>query len=159
MTIAENDLMQNWDSKKKWQMTKKTNKSPTLNRTLSRILEQKDSMPKFIIRYKTSTQYCPPTPEEREKLELALLEADYAALKAGIIKDWGRYLDRSGGYSICEAPSEADVFASLEQWRQKWGPLADFDVREVMTIEEALESARQVVEKRKSATRTINQNL
>ena len=107
-------------------------------------------MPKFIIRWQTSTKYCPPTPEEREKLELAMLEQDYAAVKAGITKDWGRYLDRSGGYSICEAPSEADVFASLQLWRQKWGPLADFDVRQVISVEEALESAREVVERRKA---------
>jgi hypothetical protein len=89
--------------------------------------------------------------EEREKLELAMLEEDYASLKAGFSKDWGRYLDRSGGYVISEAPSEEAMFASLQMWREKWGPLVNFDVRQVVTIEEALEAARQVVEKRKAA--------
>ena len=110
-------------------------------------------MLKFIIKWQNNTKNCPPSPEQREKLELALLEQDYASLKAGLTKDWGRYLDRSGGYSICEAPSEEAVFASLQQWREKWGPLVDFEVRQVVTIEEALESARQVVEKRKAAAK------
>ena len=109
-------------------------------------------MPKFLVRWQTDTKYCPPTPEEREKLEIATLEADYAALKAGSIKDAGRYLDRTGGYSICEAPSEEALFASLQSWTQKWGPLVKFDVKQVLSIEEALESARQVVERRKAAS-------
>ena len=107
---------------------------------------------KFLVRWQTDTKYCPPTPEERENLELATLEADYAALKAGQIMDAGRYLDRTGGYSICQAPSEEAMFASLQGWTQKWGPLVKFDVKQVLTIEEALESARQVVERRKAAS-------
>ena len=109
-------------------------------------------MPKFLIRWQNDTKYCPPTPEEREKLELATLEADYAALKARQIMDTGRYLDRTGGYSICEAPSEEAMFAFLQSWTQKWGPLVKFDVKQVLTVEEALESARQVLEKRKAAS-------
>jgi Domain of unknown function (DUF3303) len=109
-------------------------------------------MPKFLVRWQTDTKYCPPTPEEREKLELATLEADYAALKAGQIMDAGRYLDRTGGYSISEAPSEEAMFAALQSWTQKFGPLVKFEVRQVLTIEEALESARQVIERRKASS-------
>ena len=116
-------------------------------------------MPKFLIRWQNDTKFCPPTEEEREKLELALLEQDYASVKAGFTKDWGRFLDRSGGYVISEAPSEEAVFAMLNQWRQKWGPLANFDVRQVTPIEEALESARQIVEKRKAAALQENKPL
>jgi uncharacterized protein YciI len=112
-------------------------------------------MPKFLIRWQTNTKYCPPTVEEREKLELATLEEDYANLKAaraaGLMIDSGRYVDRSGGYLISEAPSEEVVFADLQKWRQKWGPLVNFDVKQVISVEEALEAARQVVEKRKAA--------
>ena len=114
-------------------------------------------MPKFLIRWQTDTKYCPPTPEEREKLELATLEADYAALRAGEIMDAGRYVDRTGGYSICEAPSEEAMFASLQGWTQKFGPLVKFDVKQVLTIEEALKSAREVVERRKAASQQNKQ--
>jgi hypothetical protein len=103
-------------------------------------------MLKFIIRWQNNTKYCPPTEEEREKYELPSLEETYAGIQAGLTKDRGRYLDRSGGYSICEAPSEADVFAALQKWR----PNIDFDVRQVVPIEEALELAKQAVEKRKA---------
>jgi uncharacterized protein YciI len=112
-------------------------------------------MPKFLIRWQINTKYSPPTPEEREKLELATLEEDYANLKAaraaGIMMDSGRFADRSGGYTVSEAPSEEAVFAGLQKARQKLGPLVNFDVKQVLTVEEALEAARQVVERRKAA--------
>ena len=112
-------------------------------------------MAKFLIRWQINSKYCPPTPQERENLELATLEEDYANFKAaheaGTMIDTGRFVDRSGGYSITQAPSEEVVFAELQKAREKWGPIVNFDVKEVLTIEEALESARNVVERRKAA--------
>jgi uncharacterized protein YciI len=130
-------------------------KKPYTTRTNKLGKQGGEKMPKFLIRWQINTKYCPPTPEERENLELATLEEDYASLKAaraaGIMMDTGRFVDRSGGYTVTEAPSEEAVFVELQKARQKWGLQVNFDVKQVLTVEEALEAARQVVEKRKAA--------
>ena len=81
------------------------------------------------------------TAEEREKFVLRVLDWVKVELQAGIMKDWGSCVDGSGGYCIYEVPSEADVFAYLRRWR----PHIDFDARQVLTIEQLLESREGAV--------------
>jgi len=76
------------------------------------------------------------TAEERGKFVLLLLEEVKADLKNGAMKDWGSCIDGSGGYCIYEVPSEADLFDSLH----KWMPQVDFDARQVLTVDQLLET-------------------
>jgi hypothetical protein len=72
--------------------------------------------------------------EELEKYVLRMLEGVKADLQAGLAKDWGFCVDGSGGYCIFEVASEADLFASV----RKYMPHLNFDVRQVLTIEQAI---------------------
>jgi hypothetical protein len=92
-------------------------------------------MPKFLVRWGMSPKECFKTAEERRKFEVEVFKETMAQLQAGFMKDWGGYADGSGGYFIYESPSEADVFASLRRWM----PQINFEVREVLTIEQFLE--------------------
>ena len=88
------------------------------------------------------------TAEERGKFVARILIETKADLEAGIMKDWGSFIDGSGGYCIYEAPSEADIFSSLH----RWAPHVDFDARQVLTVEQLLEA-------RKSTSLTGKQTL
>jgi hypothetical protein len=95
-------------------------------------------MLKFYVRWRPSPKETFRTAEERGKFVLLLLEGVKADMEAGVIKDWGSCIDGSGGYSIYEVPSEADVFAYLRRWMLH----VDFDVRQVLTVEQLLESRK-----------------
>jgi hypothetical protein len=95
-------------------------------------------MPKFYVRWRMNPKETFKTAEERGKFVTLLLDWVKADLQAGIMKDWGSCIDGSGGYCIYEAPSEADVFASLHRWM----PQVDFDARQVLTVEQLLESRK-----------------
>ena len=95
-------------------------------------------MLKFYVRWRPNPKETYKTAEERGKFVLLMLEGVKADMQAGIIKDWGCCIDGTGGYSIYEVMSEADVFASIK----KWVPHVDFDVRQVLTVEQLLESRK-----------------
>jgi len=96
---------------------------------------------KFYVRWRPNLKEKFKSAEEREKFVLLMLEGVKADLQAGVMKDWGTCIDGSGGYCIYEVPSEADVFAYLRRWR----PHIDFDARQVLTIEQLLESREGAV--------------
>jgi hypothetical protein len=95
-------------------------------------------MLKFYVRWRINPKQPIKTAEELEELELLMLERVKANLQAGGLKDWGICVDGSGGYSVFEVASEAELFAYLRQSM----PYVDFDVRQVLTVEQAIESRR-----------------
>jgi hypothetical protein len=95
-------------------------------------------MIKFYVRWRINPKATFKTADERGKFLLLLLEGVKADMQAGLIKDCGICIDGSGGYSIYEAPSEAEVFASLRRWM----PHVVFDARQVLTVEQLLESGK-----------------
>jgi len=95
-------------------------------------------MPKFYVRWRVNPKRPFKTAEELEKFVLHMLEEVKAELQGGLAKDWGICVDGSGGYLIYEAPSEADLFASLHKWMSH----VDVDVRQVLTVEQAIESRK-----------------
>lgn len=95
-------------------------------------------MPKFYVRWRMNPKETFKTAEERGKFLLHVLEGVKADMQAGLIKDWGSCIDGAGGYSIYEVVSEAALFASL----RKWMPQVVFDVRQVLTVEQVLESRK-----------------
>jgi hypothetical protein len=95
-------------------------------------------MLKFYVRLRVNPKETSKTAEERGKLVMLYLEGVRSDLQTGVMKDWGSCVDGSGGYCIYEVPSEADVFASLRRWM----PHLSFDAREVLTVEQLLESRK-----------------
>lgn len=95
-------------------------------------------MPKFFVRWRMNPKETFKTAEERGKFVAEFIDGAKADLHEGIMKDWGSFIDGSGGYGIYEAPSEADVFASLRRWM----PQMDFDARQVLTVEQLLEARK-----------------
>ncbi len=104
-------------------------------------------MVKFYLRWRANPKFCPESDEEREKMRLPMLKAVEADMHAGVLKDWGRCVDGSGGYSIWEVPSEDALFAGL----RKYKPYLDFDVREVVNLEQAIEYSIKALERFKKA--------
>ncbi len=91
-------------------------------------------MPKFFVRWRINPKETFKTAEERGKFVAQVIDETKADLQAGIMKDWGTFIDGSGGYCIYEAPSEAAVFASLHRWM----PQVVFDVRQALTVDQLL---------------------
>ncbi len=100
-------------------------------------------MLKFYVRWRANPKFCPKSAEEQERIRLPMLKTVKADFQVCAIKDWGRCIDGSGGYTIWEMPSEADLFASLK----KYQPYLEFDVRQVITVEQAIEYSEQALEK------------
>jgi len=96
-------------------------------------------MPKFYVKWQLNPLMIPPTPEERAKLWLSLLEMIKADMKAGKVKDWGNCCDGSGGYAIREEANEADLFAAM----LRWVPYVSFDAKPVITVDQTVESIKK----------------
>jgi len=79
------------------------------------------------------------TEDELDKIVLLMLGWVKADLRVGLMKDWGMCVDGSGGYLVCEVPSEAELFNSLHKYKT----YLDFDARQVLTVEQAIESRKQ----------------
>ena len=95
-------------------------------------------MPKFLVRWRMNPKECFKTAEERNMFMQRVLVETRALLQSGLMKDWGGYVDGTGGYLILELPSEMEAFASLRPWM----PQVDFDVRQVLTVDQLVEMRR-----------------
>jgi len=63
-------------------------------------------------------------------------EAKKEIQSGGGLKDFGVYVDGSGGYCIYEVAKETNVFDSLSKWRSH----VDFDVRQVLTAQQLIDT-------------------
>jgi hypothetical protein len=85
-------------------------------------------------------QLIPKDPEEKVKLWLSMLEMVKAQISAGLLtSEWGINYDLSGGYGFSEL-SVPDVYGALSQWV----PYVEFDVKPVLTADQAIESLKKV---------------
>jgi len=96
-------------------------------------------MPKFFIRWRMNPKVPVKTEAELNRAVLLMLEGVKADLQAGLTKDWGMCVDGSGGYLVCEVPSETELFNSLQKYRA----YLDFDAMQVLTVEQAIKSRKQ----------------
>jgi len=97
-------------------------------------------VPKFYMRWQLDPTKIPVNPEERTKLWLSMLEMVKADLNAGVLKDWGICSDASCGYGFSEL-SEVDLYTAL----LKWMPYVSFDIKPVLTVNQAIESIKKAV--------------
>ena len=77
--------------------------------------------------------------DELNKTILLMFEGVRTELQAGLMKDWGICTDGSGGYMIYEAPNEARLFEHLDKYRT----YISLEARQVLTVEQAIESRKQ----------------
>jgi hypothetical protein len=100
-------------------------------------------MPKFYVRWRMNPKVPIATEDELNKTVLQMLEGAKSELQAGSMKDWGICVDGSGGYFIYEVPDEARLFEYIGKYR----PYVDLEARQVLTIEQAIESRKQASSK------------
>jgi Domain of unknown function (DUF3303) len=77
--------------------------------------------------------------DELNKTILLMLKGVRTELQAGLMKDWGICADGSGGYMIYEVPNEAKLFEHLDKYRT----YISLEARQVLTVEQAIESRKQ----------------
>jgi hypothetical protein len=97
-----------------------------------------EEMTKFYIKWHVNTMYIPVNPEERIKNSVRLLEMVRADLQSGILKEWGMFNDNSGGYAIAETDEKTLHTAIL-----KWIPYTTFDIKTVLTVDQAIADYKQ----------------
>jgi len=103
-------------------------------------------MLKFYARWQMNPKENFKTAEERAKLVLLMLRMVKEEIQAGLIKDFGSCVDGSGGYAVFEVASEADLFNYLH----KWAPHVNFDARQVINIDQAIESNKKTASETKT---------
>lgn len=97
-------------------------------------------MTKFSMRWHLSHMFIPTDAEERMKLWMSMLEMVKADLQSGALSDWGIYSDDSGGYAFAETDEQ-----TLHSTIMRWIPYVSFDIRPVLTADQAMESIRRVI--------------
>jgi hypothetical protein len=112
--------------------------TPVLLRSPGRGTEKVRKMTRFYIKWHVNTRYIPVNPEERIKNSLKLLEMVRADLQSGILKEWGMFNDNSGGYAIAETDEKTLHTAIL-----KWIPYTTFDIKTVLTVDQAIADYKQ----------------
>ncbi len=96
-------------------------------------------MPKYYVKWEMKPQMAPPAPEETFKLLLSLLEMTKQDMQAGKVKDWGVVPGESCGYSVVERPSELDFATDSLKWMR----YVNFEVKPVLTVDQAIESIKK----------------
>jgi len=103
-------------------------------------------MLRFYARWQINPKETFKTAEERAKLMSLMLVMVKGDIQAGLIKDFGSCVDGSGGYAILEVEREADLFNSLN----KWAPHVNFDARQVINVDQAIESNKKTASETKT---------
>ena len=94
-------------------------------------------MAKFILHWEVDSTKTPESPKERQQQWLEFQDIVAQQMKEGIISDWGNNVGEMYGYAIMEG-SEVLVQTLTEMWV----PHVKFNVRLVLTIEQAVEATK-----------------
>ncbi len=95
-------------------------------------------MPKFYVRWRMNPKVSIAAEDELNETIIKMLESVKGELQADSMKDWGICVDGSGGYMIYQVPDEATLFEYLGKFRS----YLDLEARQVLTVEQALESRK-----------------
>ena len=91
-------------------------------------------MPRYLLTWEVDPTRAPIDMKERAVLFNGMLEMIKQQMKDGITKDWGVFVGEGRGYSINEQ-SPVELAATL----QKYYPLVEFEVHQVLTVDEMAE--------------------
>ena len=98
-------------------------------------------MPKYFMTWEVDPSRVPVDIRERAILWSNMMEMVKQQFKEGTIKDWGAFVGEGRGYSVAE-DSEIGIFQTL----QKYYPFIEFEVHQVMTVDEGLEALKPMIE-------------
>ena len=98
-------------------------------------------MPKYFMSWEVDPSRVPIDSKERAILWSGMLEMVKQQIKEGTTKDWGAFIGEGRGYAVGEQ-SEIDVVRTL----QKYYPFVDFEVNQVITVDEMLEALKPMIE-------------
>ncbi len=98
-------------------------------------------MPKYLITWEVDRSKAPIDPKERGALWSGMVEIIKQQMKDGITLDWGCFVGETKGYSIGNQ-SAVDLAKTLQQFY----PLIDFQVQQVMSVDEIGEVAKSLTE-------------
>jgi hypothetical protein len=94
------------------------------------------------MRWELNPAALPEDPEDRAKLWLAQLDMIKEQMKAGITTDWGVCTGEYCGYSVSGDTTEEELNTIL----LKWTPYVKFDVKAVLTPDQAIASIKKAME-------------
>jgi len=91
-------------------------------------------MPKYFMTWEVDPARAPVDMKERAVLWSGMLEMVKQQMKEGTTQDWGIFVGEGRGYSVGEQ-SPVELATTL----QKYYPFVEFEVHQVMTIDEMAE--------------------
>ena len=91
-------------------------------------------MSKYLITWEADESMWPTDPKEQGALGIKLAEMVKQSTKEGKTSDWGIFVGGDKGYSVGEG-NALDLYRDL----QRYHPYINFNVQEVLSIDELLE--------------------
>jgi len=112
--------------------------------TAPNVQPEASKMTPYLILWKVNTQALPANIDE----SLKLLQETNAWMKAemasGNIKDYGEYVDGSGGYAVAVTDDITKLYSGLMEF---W-PYVEFDTKPVITIDQTIDWTNKAIAKR-----------
>ena len=98
-------------------------------------------MPKYFMTWEVDPDRVPIDLKERSVLWSGMLEMVKQQIEEGTTTEWGAFVGEAKGYSIGEV-SEIELGKNL----QKYYPFVNFEVHQVMSIDQMVEVANSLAE-------------
>ena len=98
-------------------------------------------MPKYFMTWEVDPSRAPIDSKERAVLWSGMLEMVKQQIKNGTTKDWGAFVGEGRGYAVSEQ-NEIGVVQTL----QNYYPFVEFEVHQVITVDEMLEALKPMIE-------------
>jgi hypothetical protein len=121
-----------------------TTSKPDMGPNVTVKLPEESKMTKFLILWRVDSQTLPANPDECLKLLQETNEWMKAEMASGHIKDYGEYVDGSGGYAIAETDDITKLYGGLMEF---W-PYVEFDAKPVITIDQTIDWTNKIIAKR-----------
>jgi len=98
-------------------------------------------MSKYLITWEADESIWPTAPKEQGALVSKLGDMVKQSMKEGKTHDWGIFVGGDKGYSVGEG-NALDLYKDL----QRYHPYINFNVQEVLSIDEVLEAMKSMME-------------
>ena len=97
-------------------------------------------MAKYFMTWEVNQSLMPTDPKELAATVIKMGEMVKQGMKEGRTTDWGIFVDGAKGYSVGEA-SALDLYKNL----QMYAPYIKFNVQEVLSIDDVLETFKSMM--------------
>ena len=93
-------------------------------------------MSKYLVYWELNDSNLPSDPKERATIGIKLDQMVKQEINEGKVNDWGVFIDGDSGYAVMEGNS-ADLYEDFYRYK----PYINFEVNEVLSIDQALKTA------------------